>query len=194
MVTFRNDDLPDVASGRITITWRLWKYAHVKAGKVYALGAGAIEVEDVRPVRVADVTGANAREVGQPDAAALVDLAAAHTGARVTPDTLLYRVQFRYRNQPPEKPLLAIEEIAKRLARLDAASPVGPWTLPVLRLIEDNPGVVSRRLAAEMALPTPYFKTNVRKLKALGLTISLEIGYELSELGQAYLDSLEDQP
>ncbi len=31
----------------------------------------------------------------------------------------------------------------------------------------------------------------MRKLKALGLTISLTVGYELSEVGQAYLDSLE---
>jgi hypothetical protein len=28
---------------------------------------------------------------------------------------------------------------------------------------------------------------NVRKLKALGLTISLEVGYRLSPRGQAYL-------
>jgi hypothetical protein len=35
------------------------------------------------------------------------------------------------------------------------------------------------------------FKVNVRKLKALGLTLSLTVGYELSDLGQAYLDSLD---
>jgi hypothetical protein len=33
----------------------------------------------------------------------------------------------------------------------------------------------------------PPFKVNVRKLKALGLTESLEIGYRLSARGHAWL-------
>ena len=32
------------------------------------------------------------------------------------------------------------------------------------------------------------FKSNVRRLKALGLTESLEVGYRLSPRGQAWLD------
>jgi hypothetical protein len=32
------------------------------------------------------------------------------------------------------------------------------------------------------------FKTDVRKLKALGLTESLEVGYRLSPRGRAFLD------
>jgi hypothetical protein len=31
-------------------------------------------------------------------------------------------------------------------------------------------------------------KTDVRKLKALGLTLSLEVGYELSPRGRAFLE------
>ena len=34
------------------------------------------------------------------------------------------------------------------------------------------------------------FKANVRKLKELGLTISLEVGYELSTRGRAVLQAL----
>lgn len=34
-----------------------------------------------------------------------------------------------------------------------------------------------------MGWDTPKFKSNVRKLKALGLTQSLEVGYRLTELG-----------
>jgi hypothetical protein len=36
---------------------------------------------------------------------------------------------------------------------------------------------------------TKPFKLDVRKLKNLGLTISLKIGYELSPRGRAFLDS-----
>jgi hypothetical protein len=33
----------------------------------------------------------------------------------------------------------------------------------------------------------PAFKTDVRKLKRLGLTISLDVGYRLSPRGEAFL-------
>ena len=37
MVGFTADAYPDIIAGRKTVTWRLWKYAHVKAGKLRAL-------------------------------------------------------------------------------------------------------------------------------------------------------------
>jgi hypothetical protein len=37
------------------------------------------------------------------------------------------------------------------------------------------------------------FKANVRKLKRLGLTISLETGYRLSPRGEAYLTAVESE-
>ncbi len=175
------------------MTWRLWKYAHVKAGNTYATGwGGAVHVEDVGQVRVADVTDADAREAGLPDAQALVELARSHTGAVVSPDTVLYRVRFHHLDEAPEKPRLPLAEVAKKLERLDRASPRGPWTLAALRLIEDNPGVVSTELASDIGWPRADFKVSVRKLKALGLTLSLEVGYELTNHGQSYLDSLSD--
>ncbi len=113
------------------MTWRLWKYAHVKAGRVYAIGfGGAVEIEDVRGVRVADVTDADARQAGLPKAAALVDLARSHTGREVSDDTLLYRVQFRYLPQAPEKPRLSLEEVERRLDRLTPPRGTGRGLAP----------------------------------------------------------------
>ena len=42
-------------------------------------------------------------------------------------------------------------------------------------------------LAAGFGRETQPFKLDVRKLKNLGLTISLEVGYRLSPRGEAYL-------
>ncbi len=39
-----------------------------------------------------------------------------------------------------------------------------------------------------MDWPTADFKAHVCKLTAIRLTVSYEIGYELSELGQSYVD------
>ena len=80
-------------------------------------------------------------------------------------------------------------ELERRLARFDAASPTGPWTHEVLRLIEARPAVRAPDLAASLGLQRDDFKRNVRKLKELGLTESLEVGYRLSPRGRAFLDS-----
>jgi hypothetical protein len=86
-----------------------------------------------------------------------------------------------------------LHRIVDTLDRLDAASPIGPWTRQTLRLIDDNPEVRAPELAARLARPTPEFKRDVRKLKERGLTESLAIGYRLSPRGEAVVDH-EDGP
>jgi hypothetical protein len=189
MLLFTEDAIPLIRSGQLTVTWRLWKYAHVKAGKVYRTGyGGALHIDDVQTVRVADITDADAHEAGFADAKALVDFAHSHTGATVLADTLLYRVRFHYTDEEPKRPELSLDEVTKRLDRLDKASKHGPWTVATLRAIEASPAVAARYLASDMDRPRDDFKIDVRKLKALGLTISLGTGYMLSELGQTWLD------
>jgi hypothetical protein len=78
-------------------------------------------------------------------------------------------------------------EIDRRLSRLDRASSHGPWTRAVLECIAANPATRAAELAATFGRETQPFKIDVRKLKNLGLTISLERGYRLSPRGEAYL-------
>ncbi len=81
-------------------------------------------------------------------------------------------------------------EVLERLQRLDARSSAGPWTVRVLAAIDAQPGVVSRMLAERLGCERGWLKPQVRKLKNLGLTISLETGYELSPRGQVVLKRL----
>jgi hypothetical protein len=71
---------------------------------------------------------------------------------------------------------------------MDRASMRGPWTLTFLRLIAENPAVRAPDLAASLGWETRVFKPHVRRLKELGLTESLKIGYRISPRGQAVLD------
>ena len=116
--------------------------------------------------------------------------------ARLRPEGTLYRVEFRLAGPDPrialrERADIDAEEraaIDARLARLDAASRHGPWTARVLDLIARRPATRAPDLAAELARDTALFKADVRKLKELGLTESLERGYRLSPRGRAYRD------
>ena len=76
------------------------------------------------------------------------------------------------------------------MARLDRASRHGPWTATVLQLIADRPAVRAGDLAASLGREMAPFKVDVRKLKEMGLTESLDVGYRLSPRGRAVLDRL----
>jgi hypothetical protein len=79
----------------------------------------------------------------------------------------------------------------RRRRRLDLAARDGPWTAATLRLIADRPQVRAADLAAAAGRERPAFKADVRKLKELGLTESLEVGYRLSPRGRALLGRLD---
>ena len=78
-------------------------------------------------------------------------------------------------------------ELDRRLDRLDRAAVHGPWTRATLAVIAGQPGRRAADLAAWFGRETQPFKTDVRKLKNLGLTESLEVGYRLSPRGTAFL-------
>lgn len=160
------------------------------AGRRYRTGAGLIEVDGVDVVSTTSITGADATAAGYPSAEApIADL-------RGTPDLDLYRVSFHAVNEPDPRQTLAdtadlspadIAAIDVRLARLDRASSYGAWTRAVLELIEARPAVRAGDLADQLSRERLAFKLDVRKLKNLGLTLSLDVGYRLSPRGDAYL-------
>lgn len=106
----------------------------------------------------------------------------------------VYRIVLRRIGPDPRETLrnaadLTDAEVAgirARLDRLDRASSHGPWTDAVLACIAENPGVRAPDLAASFGRETQPFKIDVRKLKALGLTESLKIGYRISPRGEAF--------
>ena len=83
-----------------------------------------------------------------------------------------------------------VAAITARLARMDKSSGRGPWTGAVLGLIAAWPGIVSTVLAEAMGWERQDFKLHVRRLKELGLTLSLDVGYRLSPRGESYLNHL----
>jgi hypothetical protein len=182
-----------IALGEITVTFRRWKAQQVQAGRRYRTAAGIIEIELVSTWAEENITDADARQAGHADARSLV------ADLPVRPGLPLYRIQFHVVEDPDPRAELAaradltpaeIVEISQRLHRLDRASPHGPWTVAVLEMIEGHPGTRAPDLAAHFGRETQPFKTDVRKLKNLGLTLSLKVGYRLSPRGEAYLSTI----
>ena len=54
-------------------------------------------------------------------------------------------------------------------------------------VIARRPATLAAELASDIGMEKPRFKTNVRKLKGLGLTQSLKVGYRLSPRGEEVL-------
>ena len=110
-------------------------------------------------------------------------------------DGSIYRIGLRFLRADPRIALreaipTSNEELAsiiKRLERLDSSSRSGLWTHDTLALVFKRPETLAAELAQEMGQETDRFKTNVRKLKGLGLTESLKVGYRLSPRGLAVL-------
>ncbi len=87
-----------------------------------------------------------------------------------------------------------VEAITKKLDAMDAGSKHGPWTIRTLELISEQPGVVSTVLARQMGIERYEYKAMIRRIKQLGLTYSLEVGYSISPRGRAYLRARSQRP
>jgi hypothetical protein len=81
-----------VVSGDITVSFRLWRRAKVKAGGRYRVGHGQIEVRSVDMVPFGAITATDVRRAGEKDRESLRQRAA-HAGP-ITDDTLLFRIEF----------------------------------------------------------------------------------------------------
>jgi hypothetical protein len=174
---------PGLADGSVTVAFRRWKRPTVRVGGTLQAPCGLLGIDDLAIIEPEDVTDEDARAAGYGDREeALGDL---------RPDGDLYRIRFHRVGDDPRIALrqrtdVSDEELAELLRVLGRLH----WAVPTLRLIAQHPGTVSTDLAARIGLERMPFKQRVRRLKALGLTESLTVGYRLSPRGQAVLSEL----
>lgn len=180
-----------IAEAQITLLLRRWDMARISPGATHRPPAATIRIDDVQACAPDyQVSKQQARAAGYSDA----ETAQARLDSRSASHTYLITVSFV---GPDERCALAADSvltaadaaaITSRLDRLDSASGTGPWTRRYLRLIAGNEAVRAPDLAVGEGLDVPRFKRRVRRLKELGLTVSLDVGYRLSPRGRAFLD------
>ena len=177
-----------IADGSVTLAFRRWDAPRVRPGSTQRTVAGVVEVTTLDVVDPERLTEDDAVRAGTRSLAELRTLLDRRAGAHV------YRMEVRLAGPDPRVALreradlsdAERREIDARLDRMDAARE-RPWTREVLGLIAARPGVRAPDLAASLGRETLPFKRDVRKLKELGLTCSLPVGYEISHRGRAYL-------
>ena len=187
----RPSELRSIKDGEIDLAFRRWERPRVVVGTRMRTGVGLLEVVSVEQVEVADLTADDARRAGSPSLAALV------RALEPKADRPAWRVGLRHAGEDPRALLrdavpdrAEAAEIVARLERLDRSSSYGAWTRTTLDLIDRNPERRAPDLAAKAGRETADFKKDVRKLKELGLTESLAIGYRLSPRGEVVVDKL----
>lgn len=180
--------LQGIAEGSITQVLRRWRRPSVRSGGTLLTAIGQLAIEAVEPISEAEIDAAVAKTVGLNSRE---DALAALAGR----DGDLYRIRIRLIGPDPREALRGaddltnadMQELIGRLDRLDARR---PWTRTTLRLIAAHPGRRAPELAALLGRDVLPFKQDVRKLKALGLTESLDVGYRLSPRAETLLSRL----
>ncbi|MBM3463252.1 MAG: hypothetical protein FJX76_14205 [Armatimonadetes bacterium] len=195
MLLFQKRFHEGLVSQAITLTFRRWARAMVKAGVRYRCHPiGVLLVDGVETVRVSEITDHDARRSGFSDREQLTAYLASGPGGELRADEAIFRITLHHVGDEDAKPLAFDAEISEeearvvqeKLKRLDAKGK--PWTRKTLELIAAHPRRRAGDLADMLGRARLDFKADVRKLKALGLTISHEVGYTLSPRGARYLE------
>ncbi len=181
-----------IAQGSVTCLFRRWDRPRVRPGTTWRTSVGVLEVTAVDEVADADLTGDDAVRSGHGGLDAL-------RAENARWDGTLFRISLHFVGEDPRIALRSATDLddddraalRARLERMDRV-PHGPWTAAVLDLIATHPGVRAPDLAGRLGREAQPFKRDVRKLKELGLTESLEVGYRLSPRGRAWLGLCRD--
>jgi hypothetical protein len=182
---------PGIADGSITLAFRRWKRPTVRSGGSLLSPAGKLAIESVEVIGEESIRDDDARMAGFDSVEELRSELRRHEGT-------LYGISFHLAGPDPRIALredadLSAEELDTIRTRLERMDRREAWTRRTLRLIDERPGTLAAKLAVLVGSETAPFKARVRRLKEMGLTESLPIGYRLSPRGRAVLAALEPE-
>lgn len=183
--------LRGVADGSIDRAFRRWDRQRVKAGGRQRTALGVIGFTSVEVVAREELAEDDASRAG------FASLERLLTVLDRRPERPIFRIGLELVGPDPRVALREalpsadeLNDIVRRLDRLDHVSRHGAWTRAVLTAIGERPGTPAVELAASFGREKMPFKLDVRKLKELGLTESLRPGYRLSPRGESVLARL----
>lgn len=186
---FKQDHLLRIKAGEISLAFRKWKKPSVVKGTLLKTAVGQVEILDISPIEQADIDQEQAMLAGYNE------LSEMQTILNKVKEGTIYKIQLRYHSPDPRIDLREnvdltdeeLELLKKKLDRMDRTGKYGAWTKNVMMTIHSHPHKRAKDLAEILDVPKDWLKINIRKLKNLGLTISHEVGYEISPRGNVVL-------
>ena len=183
--------LERIKAGEVTLAFRRWERARSKAGGRQRTALGVVGIDSVVAVSRGDISEEDAKLAGHQSLAELLSMLDSRG------DFPIWRISLHWEGEDPRRELREDADLSSsdltalrdRLDRMDQASAHGPWTRETLELIAARPEVLAVELAESVGRERLPFKRDVRKLKELGLTESLQRGYRLSPRGRAFMDA-----
>lgn len=189
---FKEVHLNGIKSGKITLAFRKWQKVSVKCGSLLHTSVGLIEIGKIENISENCITEQHVIQAVFTDKQQLLKSFTHNSTGTIFKISVSYhsadpRVKLREQTELSEK---VFTDLKKKLERLDNYSKKEHWTDKVLSTINDNPNLHAKGIAELTGFEKEWLKLNIRKLKNLGLTISRNVGYELSPLGSEYLNKL----
>ncbi|PZO80908.1 MAG: hypothetical protein DI629_05510 [Mesorhizobium amorphae] len=189
---FNARTLKRIETGEITLAFRVWRKPTVRQGGSLRTPVGVLAIGSVTELSADDISDDDVETAGFRTRDELLSSLEPHA------DRALYRIEFGLAGADPRVALreddrlssLDVEAIRTALDRLDDLSPAKPWTMAALSAIADKDGCTAAEISSLLGMEKLALKRNIRKLKELGLTESLQSGYRLSPRGRALLRAL----
>jgi GNAT superfamily N-acetyltransferase len=185
---FKQTMLDRIARGEVTVAFRRWRRPTVVSGGRLRTPVGELAIHAVEVTALEEITDTAARQAGFADREEVLAELRAGEGN-------LYRIAFRLNREDPRKSLARSDDldaetaalIREALRDLDRRSRGPKWTDTYLRLVTAHTGVAAADLAGMARVDKALLKRRMRRLKELGLTESLDVGYRLSPRGERFL-------
>ena len=151
---------------------------------------GQVEINDISEVSEESITEEDAKRAGFENKKDLFGSFYRTSKGRIYKLGVSYhsedpRIKLREQTELSEEVFL---ELKRKLWRLDKYSKKGHWTKTVFITIRNNPNKHAVSIAETTGFEKEWLKINIRKLKNLGLTISHNVGYEISPFGNVFLE------
>lgn len=185
---FKRDVLERIVRGEVTLAFRRWKRPTVKAGGRLRTPAGVLRIG------ADELTDRDACAAGYRDGGSALKALGSEDGG------VLWRIELGGLDADERAALreaagLSEAEWTELRARFDRWEKTAPgYHRSILDLIGRRPGTPAAVLAETLGVDKQKFKRDVRALKELGLTESLDTGYRLSPRGVHVLKRLAGAP
>ena len=190
---FKTRFLTLIKAGKIETAFRRWTRPTVKEMGTLMTAVGQLRITAVRKINYQDITESEIIEAGYANREELDNELSLKSSGEI------YRIKFKLEGEDPRIELrertnmsdVDVADLLKKLQALEVRSKIKGWPMKILEAVNDAPGLYAIQYANKLGYEKMWFKLHIRKLKNLGLTISLENGYKISPRGKVFLENVK---